>query len=343
MAKCLTISLEDKNFLIVKDKIVKGSVDWDAIVKVSTAHFVFPALYCNLKRKELLQFLPEDLVAYMKHIITLNNERNLQIIQQAKQLDFLLKENNIHPVFLKGTAFLLQGFYEEISERMVGDIDFIVSPEVYEDTIQILKKNGYTNKDHLLNTVKIGNHYPRLVHENKIAAVEIHFRILKPPYDKSFTYETVKNNISKTAENSYVLNYDHQVLHTIFNKQASDYGYWYKTISLRNNYDLFLLSKKTNTLQAIKKYNRHFTILNTFLASSSYIFNHISSIHFVNNKKAATFIKHQIKFLDFPKKMNANKKIWNFYFENKSRLRKLKLAFVNKNMRKHLLHLIFKR
>ena len=26
-----------------------NDIDWDAVVKVSTAHYVFPALYCNLK------------------------------------------------------------------------------------------------------------------------------------------------------------------------------------------------------------------------------------------------------------------------------------------------------
>ena len=32
-------------------------VDWDAVVKVSTSHYVFPALYCNFKRADFLKYL----------------------------------------------------------------------------------------------------------------------------------------------------------------------------------------------------------------------------------------------------------------------------------------------
>ena len=45
-------------------------------MKVSTAHYVFPALYCNLKRANFLKYLPADLVEYMKFITNLNKERN---------------------------------------------------------------------------------------------------------------------------------------------------------------------------------------------------------------------------------------------------------------------------
>ena len=244
IAKCLTISHEATNYTIVKDAIENDSVDWDSVVKVSTEHYVFPALYCNLKRKELLSHVPEDLVEYMQHIADLNKERNLQIKEQALEINKLLKAQNITPIFLKGTGFLLQGFYENIAERMIGDIDFIVSPEEYDTAVTVLKKNEYHNKPSQLENVKLGKHYPRLIHEDKIAAVEVHFRILKEPYDRAFNYEFIKSHTVELSENIRILNYDHQVLHTVFNKQTNDLGYWYKTISLRNCYDLFLLSKK---------------------------------------------------------------------------------------------------
>ena len=50
IAKCLTISLEEKNRQEIEKQLKSTSIDWDAVVKVSTAHYVFPALYCNLKR-----------------------------------------------------------------------------------------------------------------------------------------------------------------------------------------------------------------------------------------------------------------------------------------------------
>ena len=129
IAKSLTISLEDKNRQVIEKQLQSGTIDWDAVVKVSTSHYVFPALYCNLKRADFLKYLPADLVEYMIHITNLNRDRNTQIIQQAKELNILLLAHNIRPIFLKGTGNLLEGLYEDDGERMVGDIDFLFSEE----------------------------------------------------------------------------------------------------------------------------------------------------------------------------------------------------------------------
>ena len=120
IAKCLTISLEAKNRQEIEKQLKSKSIDWDAVVKVSTAHYVFPALYCNLKRVDFLQYLPHELVSYMEYIADINRERNKQIISQANELNSLLLANNITPIFLKGTGNLLAGLYEDIAERMVG-------------------------------------------------------------------------------------------------------------------------------------------------------------------------------------------------------------------------------
>ena len=89
VAKCLTISLEDKNRQQVGKRLQSETIDWDAVVKVSTAHLVFPALYCNLKRADFLQYLPQELVSYMEHITNLNrrrNEKNNRASKRIKQL-----------------------------------------------------------------------------------------------------------------------------------------------------------------------------------------------------------------------------------------------------------------
>ena len=61
IGKCLTINHEEKNKKIIESKLISDEIDWDSVVKVSTSHFVFPALYCNLKRANFLHYLPEEL------------------------------------------------------------------------------------------------------------------------------------------------------------------------------------------------------------------------------------------------------------------------------------------
>tara|TARA_B100000787_G_scaffold139215_1_gene108097 strand:- start:3070 stop:3522 length:453 start_codon:yes stop_codon:yes gene_type:complete len=129
IAKCLTISLEEKNRDEIELILKTSFVDWDAVVKVSASHYVFPSIYCNFKRTDFLKYLPADLVDY---ITDLNRDRNTQIIQQAQELNSLLLANNIRPIFLKGTGNLLAGIYDDIAERMLGDSDFIFSKEDYK-------------------------------------------------------------------------------------------------------------------------------------------------------------------------------------------------------------------
>ena len=99
IAKCLTISLEEKNRDEIELVLKTTDVDWDAVVKVSSAHYVFPALYCNFKRADFLKYLPQELVSYMQHITDINRERNEKIISQAKELNSLFLANNIRPIF----------------------------------------------------------------------------------------------------------------------------------------------------------------------------------------------------------------------------------------------------
>ncbi len=117
VARALTINHEKHNFDFIKKQIKENLVDWGKVVQLSTKHYVFPALYCNLKRANLIELVPKDLVEYMEHITQLNRERNQQIITQAKEINELLLENDITPIFLKGTGNLLEGLYEDIAER----------------------------------------------------------------------------------------------------------------------------------------------------------------------------------------------------------------------------------
>ena len=72
----MTISLEEKNRQEIEKQLQSKTIDWEAVVKVSTGHYVFPAMYCNLKRVGFLRYLPQELVNFMEHITNLNRERN---------------------------------------------------------------------------------------------------------------------------------------------------------------------------------------------------------------------------------------------------------------------------
>jgi len=308
IATCLTVSLEESNKAYIKQKLVSKDIDWDSVVKVSTAHYVFPALYCNLKRVDFLQFLSVELVNYMQHITDLNRDRNLQIIAQAKELNSLLLANNITPIFLKGTANLLAGIYEDIAERMVGDIDFIFSEQDYPKAIKVIKNSGYLERGVL--TFK---HYPSLIKEDAIARVEIHKEILIEKYAKEFNYTYVKKDC-QVVDGVTVLSYTNKLNLSILANQINDDGYYYQTMVLRNAYDVYVLSKKTNANLAVHSLHQLSVPLNCFLAACYQIFNNLPSLEYTSNKEVTSYLKRFNTQFVHPEKTKFRHKFIKAYF-----------------------------
>ena len=296
IGKCLTINHEAHNKNLVEKELKGDAVDWDNVVKVSTAQYVFPALYCNLKKAKFLHYLPEDLVGYMEHITNLNRERNEEIIKQAREINELLLKNNIVPIFLKGTGNLLEGLYDDIAERMVGDIDFLVSDIAFRKSIEVLKDNGYfkVNKKKPDDTF-MSRHYPKMIKEGRISSIEVHYKMVSNKLFYDFNYDFVINNVL-LKDKTHQLSYEDQIIMTSINKQINDNSELYKNFGLRNSYDLFLLSKKANTLEAIVKLNNN-NKLNNFLFSSFNVLGNPKSIIFKKTNDANSFFQKQLQGL----------------------------------------------
>ncbi|MDA9026740.1 nucleotidyltransferase family protein [Flavobacteriaceae bacterium] len=342
IAKCLTIYLEEKNRDEIEKQLKSTSIDWDAVVKVSTAHYVFPALYCNLKRADFLQYLPHELVSYMEHITDINRERNKKIIAQAKELNSLLLDNNITPIFLKGTGNLLAEIYDDIAERMVGDIDFIFSKEDYPKAITLLREFGYSD------VIKRKYHYPdldnkhyrRLQKENNIAAIEIHSKLLnKKKYTNEFNYSFVAKE-TQIVNDVTVLSYTNKLNLSIVAYQIHDSGFYYKTMSLRNAYDVFLLSKKTNAKDAVNSLYKLTNPLNCFLAACFEVFNSVDSLEYDKNSKTASYLSDfYCQFTNTVKTKRKHKYIKRYLFI-KSKLYLIYKCLIYREFRVWLLNLL---
>ena len=332
VAKSLTISLEEKNRDEIELMLKTKDVDWEAVVKLSTSHYVFPALYCNLKRADFLQYLPQDLVSYMEHITGLNRNRNEQIIRQANEVNTLLLANNITPIFLKGTGNLVAAIYEDIAERMVGDIDFIFSEEDYPKAIKLLRNNGYSEGSEANYYYPSSKHHQRLKNENYIAAVEIHYELLVEKYAKEFNYSFVKKD-SQVINGVNVLSYANKLNLSVIANQINDFGFYYKTMALRNAYDVFLLSKKTNAKDVVNTLDKLTHPLNCFLAACYEIFNSVDSLEYNNTKKTVSYLSFFNRQLINRRKTKRRYTIIKRYLFIKSRVNTLYKSIIYKEYR----------
>jgi hypothetical protein len=336
IAKCLTISLEEKNRDEIEFLLKTTSEDWEAVVKVSTSHYVLPALYCNFKRANFLRYLPTDLVNYMKYITDLNRDRNKQIIQEVKELNSLLLSNKITPIFLKGTGNLIAELYDDVAERMLGDIDFLFSKEDYSKAISILREFGYHKRTPFESKHR---HYPRLIKKDRIACIEIHKDLLLDKYVNEFNYSFVVNDL-QVINGTAVLSYANKLNLSIIANQINDNGFYYKTIALRNAYDVFLLSKKTNANDAVNTLDKLSNPLNCFLAACYVVFDSVASLEYNKTTETISYLSEFNSQFTNPIPIKIQSRHINIYLFIKKRVIIILKSVIYKEYRVWLFNLL---
>ena len=225
-------SIEDLKF-----KLNSPSIDWDQFVTTASDHLVLTTCYCRLSQKKLLSHLPNDLEAYLKQITDINRNRNHSLINQINHITTVFNKNNINYTLLKGTALLVGNYFDDIGERMVGDIDILVEKHKIQKAYDILLKEEYKGIGQTLRAKYFEDkHLPRLVPSNFIGAVEIHSKVLSKPYGGLLKTEEILTN-KRTVNSTYIPNQKHLLQHSILNFQVNDFGHFYNTMSLRSFYD----------------------------------------------------------------------------------------------------------
>jgi hypothetical protein len=247
-----------------KDLLVQllPSINYEELVKTGSAHLMIPAIYCKLKSRNLLELLPNDLVSYLQEIADLNYHRNKTILDEIYFISNLLKKENIHHVFLKGAALLVSNCFDKINERMIGDIDILVAEHQLLEAQIILKRNNYcTTHSNIEYKHYNHRHLPRLVAKDKIAALEIHKKLLRKGEDKNFnSKDLLKNKV--LVNGVYIGSLKDLLHHNIYSQQINNRSYYFNSFSLRSAYDHKNLSLVNKTPVDCNKYTKDY--LNKF-------------------------------------------------------------------------------
>jgi hypothetical protein len=215
---------------------------------------------------------------------------------------------------------------------MVGDIDFIFSKDDYPKAIAILREFGYSDISMYKYHFPEHKHYRRLQKENNIAAIEIHKELLIEKYANEFNYSFAEKD-SQFINEVTVLSYVNKLNLSIIANQINDSGFYYKTMALRNAYDVFLLSKKTNAKEAVNTLDTLSHPLNCFLAACYEVFSSVDSLEYNNTKKTASFLSvFNSQFTNRKRTKRKHKRI-KIYLFLKSRLNILYKSIIYKEYR----------
>ena len=248
MSKQITILQQIADILSFKSdfsdlEFTLQNTDWESIVKVASQHYVLPAVYSRLKQKRLIPVLPKDLAEYLNKLTEINRNRNKKLLEESVAIANLLTKNGVKHTFLKGIALISGEYYADIGERMIGDIDILVSPKDAEKAFELLRQNGYSDIPLTLESKYFeSKHLPRLVSEDNFGAVELHTRLFKTRREKKLT-DDILNQSSKIGL-FHIPNSKNLLSHNIFNFLINDDGFYYNSINLRNAYDCIVINNK---------------------------------------------------------------------------------------------------
>ena len=255
-------------------------IDYEKLTKLASSHLMLPSLYCNLISKKIISTVPIDFKKYLEEIFAINYERNTHLLKELDCISKLLKINQIDYVFLKGSALLLNNYFSNIGERMIGDIDLFVRQEHIDRCCDLLKSSNY-HTEHLYKKWDT-NVLPNFINKKKIFAIDIHTKLFPLSYNHLIKYS---EKIVNTNKNYKTLNRKHEIYYCIYNFMIADNAKLRANHSYRKIYDL----KKMN-------YNGDMVLRNDILMNKFFVMNNLLGIF--NKKK----LKKNISLAIFEKR-----------------------------------------
>jgi len=313
----------------LKQTFSTTEVNWDLLVKVASEHLVLTTVFCRLRDVALLDEIPKDLTTYLEELTTINRNRNTTLLSEAQDISQLFRSNTINHVFLKGIALIAGNSYNDIGERMVGDIDILVEPKQLDQAFQLLNDQGYTKQLAFDYKQKNYRHLPRQVSEHRLAAVELHGEILTYKHrgliDKETVFKTKIRSHGITIPNPYFLN-----LINVLTVQINDKATYFRSMAFKNAYDSLVL-RLDQDKPLLKSLSGH-KHGKSYLAMLSVMFP-----DFIPNDPALTdsFLQKYYTFkLNHPKTSFMVHQIKALYINSAERL---SLFFSNKSYRNHII------
>lgn len=246
IGSCLSLDEHPEFRETIRSRVEAGEIDWEGFVELCSDHLIIPVIYLKFRDHHILELLDDELVQELRKIYELNREQNKQILQQIDNIAALLHPENIYPVFLKGTANLLDGLYCDVGERMMGDIDFLVNEEDFLKAAALLETSGYKRHDNNYFDVRRFNHYPALTKEGEPTYIEIHRFPVDQKYSASLNSVMIFEQ--KVPVNGkpglFVPSDEHKLIHTFIHSQLADKCHENLLADFRVLNDLYKLSKR---------------------------------------------------------------------------------------------------
>jgi len=247
IGKILALDAMPSHRVIIIHEVQDGDIAWEKFIALADYHLVLQTLYPKIRDHELEKYFPDEVTEHLRYIFDLTTRRNLEIINQVQKLSSALNQASITPVFMKGVGNILDGLYKYPGERILHDIDILVPEDKFEEAAGILIRDGYQT-NYSYNPAKISNlkHYPILFKPGEPVYVEIHRMPVSKKNSRFFNTSMVFKDArpSMSFPDCLVMSDAQNIIHNFLHAQLDHYARIYARQTLRNPYDLLLLSQR---------------------------------------------------------------------------------------------------
>ncbi len=260
LGKCLALGENEENDRKISGIISQKEVDWARFVALGSNHLVLPSVYLRFKRYGIQTIIPEELSEHLRMVYELNYNRNRAVLQQIDCINCLFASAGIVPIYLKGAGNLLDRLYEDEGERMMSDIDLLVSDDEFLRAANLLKGKGYEHAAPFYDDSQyFTKHYPRLHHPNEYAGIEVHRLPVETDLSSHFNYAVIKPE-TKWIDSAFpclVLSDRHKVIQNFMHGFMANDVRLMHNVSYRNMVDLFLLSHRVDVYEVLAQQTKY--------------------------------------------------------------------------------------
>jgi hypothetical protein len=150
---------------------------WQALLETTGDMGITLLMFCRLDRMKVA--LPPEIRAKLLAKLRENTGRNLFLLKSFDQITTALSEQDIPVLLLKG-VFLAVSLYDNIGERVMGDMDILVHPQHLTKTVELIEALGYHTRAPYDLDFEIKNHHhlPAFFLQD-LLMLEIHWRLLQ--------------------------------------------------------------------------------------------------------------------------------------------------------------------
>ena len=125
------------------NRLISNKIDWKYFHKISFTHRIAPLTYYNLKKFNLLYFVPDEIINALKMAFIYTSRTNIMLSEELKNILNKFHERGISCIILKGFAFIETIYKENPGVRPLKDIDLLIKEENLKEASQILYDTGY--------------------------------------------------------------------------------------------------------------------------------------------------------------------------------------------------------